>query len=264
MQLTFKRYEIKYQITEEQCARLMHAMSAYMVPDQYGPSTVCNVYYDTPTSLLIRRSLEKPLYKEKVRVRSYGTPSADQDVFLELKKKSDGVVYKRRATMSASRAEQFLAGNGDPQNQIERELDFSIKRYGGLVPATYIAYDRVAYYAAHDHEFRMTFDRRVRYRTEGLDLALGDAGTQILPDGKVLLEVKCDGAMPLWLVKFLSAERIFKTSFSKYGTAYQTRLAHSLRESRRRQSAPVFERERVSRLPAYRHMAPAHLKAAVA
>ncbi|MBR1830382.1 MAG: polyphosphate polymerase domain-containing protein [Atopobiaceae bacterium] len=262
MQLTFKRYEIKYQLTEEQCDRLMQAMSPYMVPDQYGPSTVCNVYYDTPSSLLIRRSLEKPLYKEKVRVRSYGTPRPGQDVFLELKKKSEGVVYKRRATMSAERAELFLAGRGDPQNQIERELDFSIKRYGGLIPATYIAYDRVAFYAADDHEFRMTFDRRVRYRTEALDLAQGDAGTQILPDGKVLLEVKCAGAMPLWLVRFLSEERIFKTSFSKYGTAYQTCLAHSLRNARSRQVAPAPER--VFELPAYGRPAPAHLRTAVA
>ena len=261
MQLTFKRYEIKYQLTEEQCSRLMQAMAPYMVPDQYGPSTVCNVYYDTPSSLLIRRSLEKPLYKEKVRVRSYGTPAPDQPVFLELKKKSEGVVYKRRATMSAARAEQFLAGNGDPQNQIERELDFSIRRYGGLVPATYIAYDRVAFYAANDHEFRMTFDRRVRYRTEALDLAQGDAGTQILPDGKVLLEVKCDGAMPLWLTSFLSAERIFKASFSKYGTAYQQQLSKGLRVPRRRPSAV---HEHVPALPTYVHRAPAHLKVAVA
>ena len=262
MQLTFKRYEIKYQLTEEQFERLMQAMSPYMVPDQYGPSTVCNVYYDTPSSLLIRRSLEKPLYKEKVRVRSYGTPHAGQDVFLELKKKSEGVVYKRRATMSIERAEQFLIGNGDPQNQIERELDFSIKRYGGLVPATYIAYDRVAFYAADDHDFRMTFDRRVRYRTEALDLSQGDAGTQILPDGKVLLEVKCAGAMPLWLVSFLSHERIFKTSFSKYGTAYQTRLARSLRDARRK--APVPVAERVRDVPALGRLAPAHLKVAPA
>ena len=220
MQLTFKRYEIKYQLTEEQATRLMQVMAPYMVPDEWGPSTVCNVYYDTPTSLLIRRSLDKPLYKEKVRIRSYGTLKPGAPVFLELKKKYEGVVYKRRATMPAERASAFLAGNGDPQNQIERELDFSIKRYGGLEAATFIAYDREAFYASDDHEFRMTFDRRVRYRTSSLDLSTGDAGTQILPDGKVLLEIKCAGAIPLWLVQFLSAERLVKTSFSKYGMAY--------------------------------------------
>lgn len=228
MQLTFKRYEIKYQLTEDQCARLMQAMEPYMTPDEWGPSTVCNVYYDTPTNLLIRRSLDKPIYKEKVRIRTYGKLKPGKPVFLELKKKSEGVVYKRRATMDSVRAAQFLHGEGDPQNQIERELDFSIKRYGSLVPAAYIAYDREAFYANDDHEFRMTFDRRVRYRTQDMDLSMGDEGTQILPDGKVLLEVKCVGAMPLWLVRFLSKERIYKTSFSKYGTAYQQMVTQGL------------------------------------
>jgi len=222
LQLTFKRYEIKYQLTEEQVVRLGYVMSPYMVGDAYGPSTVCNVYYDTPTSLLVRRSMEKPLYKEKVRIRSYGVQKPYEPLFLELKKKSEGVVYKRRATMDATRARQFLAGKGNPQSQIERELDFSIRRYGALQPAAFIAYDREAFYAVDDHEFRMTFDRRVRYRTTDLDLTTGDAGRQILPNGRVLLEVKCAGAMPLWLTSFLSHERIFKTSFSKYGLAYQT------------------------------------------
>ena len=264
MQLTFKRYEIKYQLTEEQCVRLMQAMAPYMVPDEWGASTVCNVYYDTPSNLLIRRSLEKPVYKEKVRIRSYGPLKQGKPVFLELKKKSEGVVYKRRATMDPARAMQFLRGEGDPQNQIERELDFSIRRYGGLVPAAYIAYDREAFYASGDHEFRMTFDRRVRYRTEDMDLTMGSAGTQILPDGKVLLEVKCAGAMPLWLVRFLSAERIYKTSFSKYGTAYQQILSRQLAYKGRHLSTLPSYAPAPIHVPALRRPRIADIKAAVA
>lgn len=261
MQLTFKRYEIKYQLTEGQVARLMQVMAPYMVPDEWGPSTVCNVYYDTPSSLLIRRSLDKPLYKEKVRVRSYGTPAPGAPVFLELKKKCEGVVYKRRATMNSARAAAFLRGEGDPVNQIERELDFAVRRYGQLVPAAYIAYDREAFYAADDHEFRMTFDRRVRYRTERMNLAEGDGGTQILSDGQVLLEVKCAGAMPLWLVRFLSAERLFKASFSKYGTAYVVERAKALRRVARHlspapalQPTSVLGAPRVLPQPSYGHL----------
>ena len=264
MQLTFKRYEIKYQLTEEQCARLMRAMAPYMVPDEWGASTVCNVYYDTPSNLLIRRSLEKPVYKEKVRIRSYGPLKQGKPVFLELKKKSEGVVYKRRATMDPARAAQFLRGEGDPQNQIERELDFSIRRYGGLVPAAYIAYDREAFYASDDHEFRMTFDRRVRYRTEDMDLTMGSAGAQILPDGKVLLEVRCAGAMPLWLVRFLSAERIYKTSFSKYGTAYQQILSRQLAYKGRHLSTLPSYAPAPIHVPALRRPRFADVKAAVA
>ena len=264
MQLTFKRYEIKYQLTEEQCARLMQAMAPYMVPDEWGASTVCNVYYDTPSNLLIRRSLEKPVYKEKLRIRSYGPLKQGKPVFLELKKKSEGVVYKRRATMDPARAAQFLRGEGDPQNQIERELDFPIRRYGGLVPAAYIAYDREAFYASDDHEFRMTFDRRVRYRTEDMDLTMGSAGAQILPDGKVLLEVKCAGAMPLWLVRFLSAERIYRTSFSKYGTAYQQILSRQLAYKGRHLSTLPSYAPAPIHVPALRRPRFADVKAAVA
>ena len=256
-QLTFKRYEIKYQLTDEQRARLEAVMSTYMVPDEYGPSTVCNVYYDTPSSLLIRRSIEKPVYKEKVRVRSYGIRKPEDPVFLELKKKYDGVIYKRRATMTAERAAAFLAGKGDPQNQIEQELDFSIKRYGGLVPAAFIAYDREAFYAADDHEFRMTFDRRVRYRTSDMNLTTGDAGTQILPEGKNLLEVKCAGAMPLWLVHFFTEERIYKTSYSKYGCAYPCELEKRL-AARRARKDPAHMRVVVPQRRSVPTRAPRH------
>lgn len=224
-QLVFKRYEIKYLLTVEQHDRLRHVMSAHMVPDEWGPSTICNVYYDTPSRLLIRRSLEHPDYKEKIRVRSYGVRKSHAPVFVELKKKFDGVVYKRRATMDAKRAARFLAGEGDPMTQIERELDFSCRRYGGLVPSAFIGYDREAFYGADDHDFRMTFDRRVRTRSDELTLTAGDHGELLLNDEQVLLEVKCAGAMPLWLTRFLSAEAIRKVSFSKYGTAYMRQLA---------------------------------------
>ena len=245
-QMIFKRCEMKYLLTDEQRARLMGVMSEHMIPDEYGPSTVMNVYCDTPSSLLVRRSLEHPTYKEKVRLRSYGTLLPGEPVFLELKKKADGIVYKRRCTMPLERAEAFLACQGDPKTQIERELDFSIRRYGGLRKSAFIAYDREAFYAADDHEFRMTFDVRVRTRWDRLTLTSDSAGEQILPDGKNLLEVKAGGAMPLWLARFLSDERIFKASFSKYGFAYQRRLSEQL--AGRRAFAP--ERRRIEAVPA--------------
>lgn len=238
-QMNFKRCEMKYMLTSDQRDRLLAVMADHMVPDEYGPSTVMNVYCDTPSSLLIRRSLDKPAYKEKVRLRSYGTLAPGEPVFLELKKKADGIVYKRRCTMPVERAEAFLAGRGDPKTQIERELDYAIRRYGGLSKNAFVAYDRQAFYAADDHEFRMTFDERVRVRWDRLTLSSDSSGEQILPDGKILLEVKAGGAMPLWLARFLSKERIFKTSFSKYGYAYQRRLSEQLAAS---VSAPVRSR----------------------
>ncbi len=221
VQLSFKRYEMKYLLNDEQRDRLMRVMATRMMPDEYGPSTVCNVYYDTPTNLLVRRSMEKPSYKEKVRTRSYGVAKPNDPVFLELKKKSEGVVYKRRATLEPTRAAAMLEGRGNPTNQIERELDFSIRRYGGLQAYAFLAYDREAFFAVDDHDFRMTFDRRLRYRTTDVSLLAGDHGDLLLPEDQSILEVKTAKAIPLWLVRFLSEEGLRKASFSKIGHAYQ-------------------------------------------
>ena len=219
-QFVFKRYEIKYLVTDEQRARIERAMAPYMVADEHGESTICNVYYDTPSHLLIRRSSEKPVYKEKVRVRSYGRLAEGGEMFVELKKKYDGVVYKRRILADAARANALLACTAEPADQIEREIAFAAKRYEGLVPACYIAYDRCAFFAADDRGFRVTFDRNIRWREDRLSLSEDTDGEQLLEPGTSLMEVKCAGAMPLWLVRELSAMRLFKTSFSKYGTAW--------------------------------------------
>ena len=218
-QMVFKRYEIKYPLSEGQRERLERAMAEHMVPDEYGPSTVRNVYYDTRTHLLARRSAEHPHYKEKLRVRSYVPATGDTPVFVELKKKCDGIVYKRRCTLPLYEANALLMGRRAPQTQIERELSFSASRYEGLMPSMYVAYDREAFYAADDHEFRMTFDRAVRCRWSDLSLAGTTAGRLLTPTGQSLLEVKCASGMPLWLVDFLTEERIFKGRFSKYGAA---------------------------------------------
>ena len=220
-QFVFKRYEIKYLVTDEQRARLERAMAPYMVADEHGESTICNVYYDTPSHLLIRRSCEKPLYKEKVRVRSYGRYTEGKEMFVELKKKYDGVVYKRRTVADPARTAELLSGTARPADQIEREIVFTVQRYGNLVPACYIAYDRCAYFAKDDYGFRITFDRNIRTRTERLLLAEDTDGEQLLEPGCSLMEVKCAGAMPLWLVRELTEMRLYKTSFSKYGTAWE-------------------------------------------
>ena len=219
-QFVFKRYEIKYLVTDEQRARIERAMAPFMVADEHGESTICNVYYDTPSHLLIRRSSEKPVYKEKVRVRSYGRLAEGGEMFVELKKKYDGVVYKRRILADATRANALLSGATEPADQIEREIAFAAKRYEGLVPACYIAYDRCAFFAADDRGFRVTFDRNIRWREDRLSLSEDTDGEQLLEPGTSLMEVKCAGAMPLWLVRELTAMRLFKTSFSKYGTAW--------------------------------------------
>ena len=223
-QTVFKRYELKYMLTTEQKKRVLAAMEQYMKLDKYGRTTIRNLYFDTDTYLLIRRSIEKPTYKEKLRIRSYGKADADSTVFVELKKKFKHVVYKRRISLPEAEAVKWLSGekHTDKYTQISNEIDYFMGLYGTLHPTVFLSYEREAYYSNDGNDFRVTFDDNILCRQEGLSLQADTYGTPILPEGKVLMEIKCNGGIPLWMTEVLSKEKIYKTSFSKYGTAYRT------------------------------------------
>lgn len=219
---TFKRIEKKYLLTEDRFEALFGRIGAHLQPDEYGRSTVMSLYLDTPDHRIIRSSIEAKNYKEKLRLRSYGTPDGDTPVFLELKKKFDGVVYKRRAVMTLRQAEIYLRSGVKPfDSQIMSELDWAMKLYDRPAPAMMIACEREAWAAPEHGDLRLTFDRNIRYRENDLRLQKGSAGTALLPRDTVLLEIKTAGAMPLWLAEALDAEEIFPGSFSKYGAAYE-------------------------------------------
>ena len=224
-QLVFKRLEKKYIVTDAQRDAFLDAVYERIMPDEYGRSTVCNIYYDTPTYRLIRASIEKPVFKEKLRLRTYGVPTDDSRAFLELKKKYRGVVYKQRVAVTYREAESFLSGGDFPEvseknQRVLREIDYFIHHYGGLLPATAICYERDPYRSREDSELRFTFDSDIVFRTENLDLRKGSGGKRILPDGMNVMEIKCFGSMPVWVAKALDENRIFPVSFSKYGKAY--------------------------------------------
>ncbi len=230
-QLTFSRKEKKYLMTQAQYECLLQTIAPYVAADRYANYTICNIYYDTPQFDLIRRSIEKtdrPTYKEKLRVRSYHAVTPEENVFLELKKKYDGVVYKRRLVLPYERAQAALEGRVDtsafssPEQQILREVQAFCELHRPI-PALYLAYDREAYSGKDDSELRITFDRRIRYRWEDVNL-LRDEGELLLPEETVLLELKLPVAMPLWLVRALDAIGLQPTSFSKYGEIYKKKL----------------------------------------
>ena len=226
IQTVFKRYEIKYMITLEQKAKVLEAMKPYMKLDKYGRTTIRNIYYDTDTYLLIRRSIEKPTYKEKLRIRSYGSAEPDSTVFVELKKKYKHVVYKRRISLPETEAVEWLSREHHchKHTQISEEIDYFLDYYKTLHPTVFLSYEREAFYANDGSDFRVTFDDTILCRQDDLSLESEVYGTPILPEGKVLMEIKCSGGIPIWMTKTLSEEHIYKTSFSKYGTAYQTMI----------------------------------------
>ena len=219
----FQRHEIKYMLDSRQRAIVERAFRGRMLPDPHGESTICNIYYDTPDYRLVRDSLEKPIYKEKLRLRSYGPVFPEQQVFLELKKKYKGVVYKRRIELAEDRAEAYMAGCAPLpyDSQIGREIDYFRRFYRGLDAAVYLCYDRSPWFSAEDPNLRATFDKNIRFRQEDMALTEAPGGDPLLLPYQSLFEIKTAGAIPLWLVEVLDRAGAQKASFSKYGEAYK-------------------------------------------
>jgi len=218
----FQRYELKYLLNRSQKERIQETIQAYMQLDQYGRTTIRNLYFDTENYRLIRRSIEKPVYKEKIRIRSYWNEKSDDKVFVELKKKYKKVVYKRRLNMTEEAAVKWLKGEApcEIDSQISREIDYFISYYGKLQPVLFLSYEREAYHCRDGGDFRITFDENILCRQNNIGFH-EEGGIPVLDSDKVLMEIKCSGGMPLWMTEVLSREKIYKTSFSKYGTAYQ-------------------------------------------
>jgi len=216
------RYELKYRMDERQYAAFRQAIQPYTQADAYGRYPVCNLYYDTEHYTLIRRSLEKPVYKEKLRLRSYGVPGGEDEVFWELKKKYQEQVYKRRVCLSLQALYDHLACGTAPNvsPQVMGEIDYFLSLYHPQ-PKIYIAYERTALKGLDDESLRITFDENIRFRRDDLDLRSGDHGQQILDESQYVVEIKVNGAMPLWLCGALDRQQVYPTSFSKYGYCYE-------------------------------------------
>lgn len=232
----FNRYEIKFIISDETYWLLKPQLEEYMESDSHSRNgefyTICNIYYDTPDHAIIRRSIEKPSYKEKLRLRSYGVVGQKDRVYLEIKKKYNCCVNKRRTSIRLEDAYHYIETKKKPEvkegmnGQILDEIDYLVHRYPELKPAVYLSYDRKALFGIEDHEFRITFDTNIRSRRESLGLDLGNYGELLLPKGQWVMEAKVKDTAPLWFAELLSRYKIYPVSFSKYGTEYQRTIAN--------------------------------------
>ena len=216
----FKRVEQKYLLTKEQYVKLFDMIKENIKKNKYFETTICNVYFDTDNNDLIINSIEKPIYKHKVRVRSYGVPKLEDDVFLEVKIKYKKVVEKRRIKLTLKEFNDYLNyGKTNLDDQIMKELDYLFKFYN-LKPAYFVAYDRKSYKGCDDKNLRITIDTNLRSRKTDLSLELGDSGKLYFDKEVYIMEIKTLNAMPLWLVRSLSSLAIYPVSFSKYGSIY--------------------------------------------
>lgn len=229
----FNRCEKKYLLDEKQYRAVLYCIKSRMEPDLYNRGnefySISNIYYDTQDDRLIRCSIEKPVYKEKLRLRAYGVPGLSDTVFVEIKKKYNGIVNKRRTGMSLEKAYGYLEGSlsaaelktaGGINSQVLGEIDF-FKNFYGLVPKVYLSYDRAAYSEKDGGDLRVTFDTNITARRSSLRLELGNFGRKLLAPGIYLMEVKSGTAVPVWFAKIMSELEIYPVSFSKYGTEYK-------------------------------------------
>lgn len=227
---TFKRYENKYLIDRLTMDRLIGGLQNRMALDTYNKNgqtyAISNLYYDTADSHLIRTSLQKPIYKEKLRLRAYGVPNLTDSVFLEIKKKYRGIVNKRRSALVLADAYALIASGQIPvlrpgyNNQVLKEIDYFLESHE-IWPQLYLAYDRLAFFDREDPSVRVSFDTHIRTRRTDLRLEAGDWGEPLLSPEQWLMEVKVAGNLPFWLARLLSDCHVRPVSFSKYGTEYQ-------------------------------------------
>jgi len=242
IQRIFKRIETKYLLSERQVSDLLSIIEPYLEQDRYFKGTNMSIYFDTDEKWLGIHSLEKPLYKEKIRVRSYGVPKdLNETIFVEIKKKYNGIGYKRRIPMKLSdfyqfcseREVEYLKDDGDLRKiasedikqysdnpQIEEEIRHCFRFYH-LKPALFLAYDRTSFVDRADPSFRLTFDRNIRSRETNLRLETGDSGKIYFKQGTVVMEVKSSDCYPKWFVNAMSRLKIYPASFSKYGKVLQ-------------------------------------------
>ena len=237
----FNRYENKYILDTFTYTKIRGDLSQRMELDAYNRGgacyTICNLYYDAEDSTLIRTSLGKPKYKEKLRLRAYGVPALHDMVFIEIKKKVNGIVNKRRTQMKLSEAYAFLSTKQKPETkpymneQVVNEISYLIRRID-LAPKTYLAYDRIAYFDKENRGLRISFDANIRARREDVRLELGSSGKRLMEPQFWLMEIKTENALPYWVTEMLAKHQVYSTSFSKYGTEYKNFVAKNLREER--------------------------------
>ena len=229
----FNRYEHKYMLDRETFEKVIKILDENMYMDSHNkdhtPYTISNIYFDTPDDYLIRNSLSKPEYKEKLRLRAYGIPNENSKVYLEIKKKFKGIVNKRRTTLRLSEAYDFVSTGKAPEpkeymnTQVLHEIEYFLKVYD-LSPKLYLAYDRIAYFERDNKDLRISFDMNIRSRRYDLRLEDGDFGERLLDGEFYMMEIKTSLAKPLWLTHMLDELNIKRRSFSKYGTEYKNMI----------------------------------------
>ncbi len=221
MKDVFKRIEQKYILSKIEYDKMQKIIDKYFLKDIYYDNKIYNIYFDNDNKDIVINSLEKPRYKRKLRVRSYGIPKNDDTIYFEIKKKYNGMVYKRRVMLTLLEYNNYINKGILPGRdmQIMKEIDYIIKYYK-LHPYMFLAYDRLSYYCKNNINFRITFDSNLRSRYDKLELNNSNLDELYFENNNYIMEVKCINSLPMWFVSYLSDNKIYPVSFSKIGNIY--------------------------------------------
>ncbi len=228
----FKRIEKKYVINSFQHDELISRFNEYMRKDYYsrdGAYTIYNIYFDNDSNTMIHKSNMKPVFKEKIRIRTYDITDSEHCSFLEIKRKISKTVSKRRIAAPYGELEKFIYNNEVPssltkkEKQIAQELSYSINQYNSY-PKVFLSYKREAFYDKENDDFRVTFDKDIIYRYDNVNFSSGNYGKNILNQDSYIMEIKFENALPLWITRLLSELKIYPTSYSKYGEIYKNEI----------------------------------------
>lgn len=223
---TFNRVEKKYILNEEQYNRVLSRIQEYFHRDEKGCTRIFNIYFDNDSYELINTSIQKPVFKEKLRLRSYCEANDDTKVFLEIKKKYKKIVYKRRIHSTYKQIKAFLqTGELCDNKNIDtaREIEYVIRHYN-LKPRIHISYQRQAYFCNTDEGLRITFDHDIKSRYNNLTLSQSEEDEDLLNSDVYIMEIKTQNAIPLFLCRILTQEKIYPSSFSKVGNIHKKKI----------------------------------------
>jgi len=245
MQDIFRRREKKYLITGEQGAALQRLVSWYTAIDQQGEYLIQDLYYDTDNWDIISKSIEKPSFKEKLRLRFYGEYNSESQGFLEMKRKYEGIVYKRRIALPLSELKKRGVREtvSAVDSQISREISYFLLT-NRVSEKIHIAYKRTAYTGIENKGLRITFDRDIVFHLCPMNNnnfsefnPENDRQIQIIEQNQMLMEIKTADAIPLWLTRVLSENNIFPVTFSKFGVCYVRHIAKRQGQEGRKNAA---------------------------
>ena len=222
MAQTFERFEQKYLLDQKQFELILNRLKKHVKEDEYPHSRIRSIYYDTDVNELIRRSIEKPEYKEKIRIRSYDEADDDDKIFVEFKKKFNGIVYKRRTKARCGQALKDIYQCEFADKQVSNEIRYALSHYEHLHPCIFIRCDRASYISKDNPDIRITFDTDMKYRLKNLSLHSSDQDKSLTD--KTIMELKVKDAIPLWLSEILDEAKAYPNGFSKVGNAFMKEL----------------------------------------